>query len=158
MKWQDFAGEAPELAQVGRRRLETTGLALLGTLRKDGSPRISPIEPVFAGEHLLLGLLSSSHKAADLRRDPRCTLLSVVTDPDGSEGEFRLHGRAVVCEPDEREAAPRAWWRARDATAAVVVWIDIGAAAHVSWDLESGQMTVVRWDRDQGSQTDVRPY
>src|SRR5439155_11987857 len=52
VSWRAFAAGAPALAPVARTRLEDTGVALLGTIRRDGSPRISPIGPVFAEDDL----------------------------------------------------------------------------------------------------------
>lgn len=68
--------------------LDATGVALLGTLRLDGSPRISPIEPYLADGQLLIGAMAWSQKAADLRRDPRHVLHSAVTGPHNGEGEL----------------------------------------------------------------------
>jgi hypothetical protein len=41
--WGDLEGAAPEIARLGKERLESARVALLATLRKDGSPRISPV-------------------------------------------------------------------------------------------------------------------
>ena len=41
MNWAEFAEAAPELAEFGRERLEKHDLLLLGTIRNDGSARIS---------------------------------------------------------------------------------------------------------------------
>ena len=41
MSWQALETDAPELAREGRARFEATGVALLGTIRVDGTPRIS---------------------------------------------------------------------------------------------------------------------
>jgi hypothetical protein len=38
--------EAPELARQVRERFDATGLSLVATLRSDGWPRISPVEPL----------------------------------------------------------------------------------------------------------------
>ena len=72
---------APEIARLGMAQLNAAHVALLGTLRRDGSPRISPIEPYLAGGQLLIGAIARSAKAGDLRRDPRYVLHSVVTGP-----------------------------------------------------------------------------
>jgi len=45
LDYRDVEQGAPELARLGRARLDATRLAMLGTLRRDGSPRISPVEP-----------------------------------------------------------------------------------------------------------------
>jgi hypothetical protein len=102
--WSEFAAAAPELAALGLDRFERTGLALVGTIRKDGSPRISPVEPFLIDGQLYLGMMWQSKKALDLGRDPRCVVHSVVSDKAGTEGDFKLYGRAIaVTNPTERE-------------------------------------------------------
>src|SRR5207237_6827688 len=91
--WDAFAEEAPELARLGRERFERTGVCLIGTLRADGSPRISPIEPYVVRGELLLGMMWQSRKARDLLRDPRIVVHSAVSNKDGTEGDFKLYGR-----------------------------------------------------------------
>jgi hypothetical protein len=65
--WQDVELGAPELARLGVARLASARVALLGTLRRDGSPRISPIEPCLAEGQLLIGAMAWTGKAGDLR-------------------------------------------------------------------------------------------
>ena len=104
MKWSELTAASPQLAAIGRERIDHVGLILLGTLRRDGYPRISPVEPVFVGGELELGMIWQSKKALDLLRDPRCTVHSVVADRNGAEGEFKAWGRAQdVRDPAERE-------------------------------------------------------
>ena len=43
---------------------------LVGTIRKDGTPRISPNEPDFAVGRLFVSMMWRSKKALDLLRDP----------------------------------------------------------------------------------------
>ena len=95
MRWDEFADACPEIAALGEERLRKNELCLVGTLRQDGSPRISPCEPDFAAGHLLLGMMWQSRKALDLLRDPRCVIHSCVSDRMGSEGDFKLYGRAI---------------------------------------------------------------
>ncbi len=45
MIWTEFEASAPEMAAFGREQFEQRGVALIGTLRRDGSPRISLVEP-----------------------------------------------------------------------------------------------------------------
>src|SRR5919198_4629825 len=116
MRWEEFAAAAPELAELGRERLVRTNLCLVGTLRRDGSPRISPVEPYIVDGELLLGMMWQSRKALDLLRDPRVVVHSVVSDRDGTEGDFKLYGQAVdVQDPARREAYA-------DATEARIDW------------------------------------
>ena len=93
--WETFAGQAPELAAAVRGRFEAHGLVLLATLRRDGSPRISPIEAFFGAGELWLGMMEPSRKATDLERDPRLALHSATTDKEVRAGDAKISGRAV---------------------------------------------------------------
>jgi hypothetical protein len=88
MIWRDFEAAAPELARLGTERLDGAGVALLGTLRRSGAPRISPIETFRAAGHLRFGVITWSGKAQDLARDPRCAVHSATSSPDAGEGEL----------------------------------------------------------------------
>ena len=101
--WGQFAERAPELAALGEGQLARTGLALVGTLRRDGWPRISPVEPFIVDGNLYLGMMWRWRKALDLLRDPRCVVHSTVVDRKGSEGEFKVYSHAVeITDLDER--------------------------------------------------------
>ena len=113
MRWEEFAAACPELAKLGEDRLRARELCLLGTLRRNGHPRISPCEPDFVDGDLMLGMMWRSPKALDLRRDPRCVVHSVVSNRSGEEGDFKLYGRAVELHEPERRAAYRATIKAR---------------------------------------------
>ena len=103
MDWEEFKRADPELAALGEERIEATGLVLLGTLRKNGFPRISPVEPLLTMGRLYLGMMWQSRKALDLLRVPRCTVHTTVSDRHGSEGEFKLYGRGLeVRDPEKR--------------------------------------------------------
>jgi hypothetical protein len=109
--WDELAKEAPGVAAVAERRLTVTGLAMLGTLRKDGFPRISPVEPLVDGDRLVLhegrpvfGMMWRSTKALDLQRDPRFTLHTATADKELTDGDAKAWGTmAEVTEPDEVE-------------------------------------------------------
>ncbi len=94
--WAEFGAGAPELAARGLARFDVTGLSLIGTLRRDGSPRISAVEPFVFDGQLALGMMWQSMKALDLQRDPRCVVHSTISNKDGTEGEFKVYGRAVA--------------------------------------------------------------
>jgi nitroimidazol reductase NimA-like FMN-containing flavoprotein (pyridoxamine 5'-phosphate oxidase superfamily) len=93
--WQDLRAAAPGLADHARARFDAHGLGFLATLRRDGSPRITGIEPFFLGEHLWIGMMPGSRKLADVRRDPRVALHSASIDPQVTEGDVRVSGRLV---------------------------------------------------------------
>ncbi|MGD9932606.1 MAG: pyridoxamine 5'-phosphate oxidase family protein [Dehalococcoidia bacterium] len=101
--WNEFTAAAPILARFGLERMDRTGMVMMGTLRKDGSPRVTPIEYfLFEGE-LNLGGMWQSKKMLDLVRDPRCALHSATSDKNGTQGDFKLSGRAVVPHDDAEE-------------------------------------------------------
>ncbi|MCU1495176.1 MAG: pyridoxamine 5-phosphate oxidase-related FMN-binding protein [Acidimicrobiaceae bacterium] len=104
VSWIEFATAAPDLAAETLERFERTGLSLVGSIRLDGFPRISPVEPVFAGGQLYLGMMYRSTKALDLYREPRCVVHSTVSSRHGTDGETKVYGRARPIEdPDERD-------------------------------------------------------
>jgi pyridoxamine 5'-phosphate oxidase-like protein len=156
MNWSEFESAAPELASAAKTRLEATRLVLLGTIRADGSPRISPIEPYFTPKELLLGAMTRSLKVRDLERDPRCVLHSPISHPDAGEPEFKLYGTMVAA--TDREARTDAWWMSRPTEAARVFAFRIDEAAAVAWDLEHGEMTVTRWSTRSGLEEAKRSY
>ena len=77
------------------KRVFASGVAYLGTLRPDGSPRVHPVTPII-GEHLFLFMEPTSPKGKDLQRDPRYTLHCSVANSDGGAGEFYVRGRATL--------------------------------------------------------------
>jgi Pyridoxamine 5'-phosphate oxidase len=139
-------------------RLDATRVALLGTLRQDGSPRISPIEPYLADGQLLIGAMAWSQKAADLRRDPRYVLHSAVTGPDNGEGELKLYGLAAEAAEELRLAAAEAWWSSWPADRAIVFALHIDQAVFISWDTGQGVMTVELWSPRGGYRQNSRTY
>ncbi|MGE0883628.1 MAG: pyridoxamine 5'-phosphate oxidase family protein [Blastocatellales bacterium] len=104
MNWSEFKFAAPDLAGTAEKLFDRTGAILIGTLRRDGSPRISPVEHLIAGSDLYLGMMPESLKAQDLLRDPRCTIHNIISDKNAVEGEFKLHGTAKnVLDAAERQ-------------------------------------------------------
>ena len=100
--WQDFAADAPELAQRVRTAFTVRRHATMATLRRDGSPRISGTDVRFddATGELRLGSMPNARKAQDLQRDPRVALHSPTVDPPPGDdpawpGEAKLAGTAV---------------------------------------------------------------
>lgn len=153
MDWKSFAKACPEIAAGAEERLRNDQLAMLGTLRRDGTPRISPCEVDFAEDHLFLGMMWQSPKALDLFRDPRVVVHSVTCNKDGTDGEVKLYGRAV----EITEASLRAVFR--KAITARIDWapdepnyhlfsLDIERAAYVVFG--GGEEKVMVWDPRAG--------
>ena len=141
MIWEEFKANAPEIAALGEERFNRTDLVLLATLRKNGWPRISPVEVIIVDGHLFLGMMWRSMKALDLQRDPRCTVHSTVSNKDGSEGEVKLYGNALEIHSLDLRS------RFCDAVFAKIGWrpeepefhlfsIDIETAAYVGFEFE----------------------
>ncbi|MEQ8674724.1 MAG: hypothetical protein RLP44_27245 [Aggregatilineales bacterium] len=105
--WKTFAEIAPDMAAFGTDRFRN-GVAYLGTLRADGSPRVHPVTPII-GDELFLFMEPTSPKGKDLQRDARYTLHCSVEDSSGGGGEFYVRGRAFLADdPLTRENAVQA--------------------------------------------------
>jgi hypothetical protein len=157
--WRDLEQGAPELARLGLSRLHAARVAFLGTVRRDGSARISPIEPYLIDGQVLIGAMAWSRKVDDLRRDPRYILHSAITDPDSAEGELKLHGVAVELGEDLRPTPADAWWSTWPADRSVVFALHITQAMFVEWDTGApGLMTTHRWSRQSGYSKTHRNY
>lgn len=155
--WQEVEHAAPAIARLGAARLDAMGLAMLGTLRRDGSPRISPVEPCIAGGQLLIGVMAWSAKARDLQRDPRYVLHSVVTSPDSGDEELKLYGSAAIASHPIATAAAGAWWLTHP-DRAIVFRLGIHQAVFIVWDTANGLMTIHRWSPRDGYRQSGRAY
>ena len=142
MRWDEFTAACPEIASLGEERLRARELCLLGTLRKNGYPRISPVEPEFVDGGLMLGMMWQSPKALDLRRDPRCVVHSVVSDRQGTEGDFKLYAQARdVQEPGLRQ-------RYRETIKARIDWEPAEPSFHLfALDVDSAGFVIFGKDR-----------
>ena len=101
--WQQFAADAPQVADPVRARLQSAPHHVLGTLRRDGSPRLSGSEIFWQGPDLLIGSMAGAVKAQDLRRDPRFSLHAHPADQDLDGGDAKLSGRAVELSGQRRQ-------------------------------------------------------
>ena len=91
--WDQFASAAPRIAEVFSHRHRAAGsLCFLGTLRPDGFPRISPMEPRFFEGQLWIGGMPGTAKFGDLVRDPRFSLHTATIDPEVKDGDAKVWG------------------------------------------------------------------
>lgn len=145
LTWEELGQAAPEITSRGRQLLEKFQFVLVGTLTKDGSPRINPCEAYVIDGHLLLNMMPRSLKALDLLRDPRVYVHAPVTAKEGSP-EFKLAGRAEVVEDESlRKKLDDLFWEMiqwRPAPDSHYFEVLAGRAAWVSYD--TGQ-TSIRW-------------
>ncbi len=150
MRWSELAELQSELVECGRHRLLDPGVVLIATIRRDGSPRISPVEPFVLDGELLLSMLLGSTKARDLLRDPRLLVHSVVTSRDGRAGEYKLRGTA------RPRTDPELQRRYSAAVAESLGWrpvpgrfhlfaVDIDDISYLRYDDATGDQFVTRW-------------
>ena len=105
LTWEQFEREAPEMASFGARRASER-VMYIGTVRRNGYPRVHPFTPFVSSGHLFAFMEPTSPKAHDLERDGRYTIHSLVKDWNGSDGEFSITGRAIpVKDPKARSLA-----------------------------------------------------
>ncbi len=158
MRWDEFADACPEIADPAAQRFHAQELCMLGTLRADGSPRISPCELDFTAGHLILGMMWQSRKALDLLRDPRCVLHTCTTDRMGTEGDAKIYARAV----DVQDQGLRTTYRetvkeridwAPDEPNFHAFSIHVESAGFISF---AEPKTVIAWDPSRG--TRVLPF
>jgi len=82
------------MARFGVQRMSER-VMYIGTVRKDGYPRVHPITPFVSSGHLFAFMEPTSPKGHDLRRDGRFVIHSLVKDMHGTDGEFSITGRAT---------------------------------------------------------------
>ena len=152
IRWGAFEVEAPEVEARARELIERSRYLLAGTIRRDGTPRISPVEAHLVRGHLVLALEAGTHKVADVRRDPRIVLDAPIADPHDPGAELKIRGRAVPVDDDQLWEAvaetidqasgwrPPADWH--------VVTIDLDDVAHIAWN--EGPMARDRWRPGRG--------
>jgi hypothetical protein len=92
---------APSIAAFAADRLEATGLCLVATTRRDGWPRVSPMELSVHEGRLYVGSMPNAVKARDLQRDPRCCIITPLADKDDLAGEVKLFCLAREIEADD---------------------------------------------------------
>jgi hypothetical protein len=141
VRWSEMEEAQPRLGELSRERLIGPGVVLVGTVRRDGTPRISPVEPYLLDGELWLSMLWQSTKARDLLRDPRILVHSVITGRDGTEGEVKLRGTARA---EEDLAVQR---RYADAVTADLGWNPQPGRFHL-FAVDIGEVVLIRYDPD----------
>ena len=152
MRWGEFERHAGRLAELGRERLGNPGVVLVATVRADGSPRLSPVEPLFWDGDLWLSMGWKTRKAADLGRDPRVLVHSIVTTRDGTNGEYKVRGTAIadldagVHEQYANEVEARLGWKPEPGRFHLFR-IDVTDVTFIRWDDATNDQYVTRWPK-----------
>ncbi|GLY81392.1 hypothetical protein [Actinoallomurus iriomotensis] len=139
----------PALGAVAHDELIRPGALLVGTTRRDGTPRISGAEPLVMDGDLWLSMMSASTKARDLHRDRRILLHSIITGPEPAP-ELKLRGSV------REETSPPTLRRYADAVASRLGWqpvvgrftlfsVDIDEITYIAYDPETSGQHVARW-------------
>jgi len=153
MKWQEFKASAPKLGTLAQEAFDDQHVAILGSIRSDGRPRISPCEVYFTDGELLLGMMPNSKKVADLRRDPRITVVNGQEHREPKFGDVKIYGSArEISDADVRQ-------RFRDQQYALIGWrpplhaplfaVDVETASYMSFG--SGRR-YLRWSPERGEE------
>ena len=117
MRWSSIQERHPRLARAGRQRLIEPGVVLVATIRRDGTPRLSPVEPFLLDGELWLSMMPASTKVRDLDRDldieealwPQSSRRSVIVMDEEArrralykQMEGRQRAARQSCTPDGR--------------------------------------------------------
>jgi hypothetical protein len=157
VEWKEFVEEAPRIAEVFLRRHTATGnLCMLATLRSDGYPRISPMEPrIFDGRLLLIGMPNTT-KFRDLGRDSRFSLHTATVDTYVGDGDAKVWGdaRNVQDEALHKRFADHLFAESgfdlRGQAFDPFYVADIGGASSV--EFKDGQLTITIWKPGEAEQ------
>ena len=158
MQWGEFEKTAPEVAGSARQLIERWGFLIAGTIRRDGTPRMSPVEGHFVAGELMLVMIKGSLKARDLLRDPRIVLNAPVTNAGDPGAELKVRGHVGAVDAEQRRTTAEAvaaasGWRPPDD------WhffsVDVDDVAHILWT--DGAMDMTRWSARGGLQRELRP-
>lgn len=160
MRWDAFTEACAQIAEIASQRFAGDEVVMLGTIRADGSPRLSPCEVDIAAGRLLFGMMWHSRKAQDLLRDPRLLVHSIPQTRINPGGDVKLRGLAV----DERDPGVRETYR--EALLARIDWapdepefhcfsLDVGSAGYVRFSEDAFE--IWRWSPEAGLSKETRP-
>ncbi|WP_424185807.1 PPOX class F420-dependent oxidoreductase [Actinokineospora sp. G85] len=110
---------------IPRDLLAESTLGVLATLKADGMPQLSPVQPHYdrAAEQITISTTAATAKARNLLRDPRAAL--EVTSPDGLSWAT-AEGTATVVGPGDDPRGPE--------VEALVRYYRAAAGEHPDWD------------------------
>jgi general stress protein 26 len=149
VRWSEIRARQPALGAVTDRLLIEPGVLLAGTTRRDGTARISGVEPLVLDGDLWLSMMSGSAKARDLARDPRVVLNSVITSPS-PPAEIKVRGtvRAVTDrDRQERYAASvreQIGWQPVAGQFTLLI-VEVADVTYIGSEAGTGAQHVARW-------------
>ncbi|MFD9702685.1 pyridoxamine 5'-phosphate oxidase family protein [Lentzea sp. NPDC059081] len=149
--WAEFSAGQPEMAAFVEARFAADRHALIATLRRDGSPRISGVEPDFARGDLWAGMMPGSLKSRDLQRDPRFALHCTTTTASMTEGgDAKVSGTAEFWDDKSeylRELFERTGWQP-EASELDLFRFDVSEVVQMT--VEGDEMVILSWGEGRG--------
>lgn len=147
VSFRDIEQEAPDLAARAQAVISSTINAVLGTIRRDGTPRLSGIDPYFEDGELRIGSMADARKGQDLRRDPRVVVHSIPWESrrlrEGADhpgdADVKVTGAAVLVS----ESSDADLFRI-DVDSIVVISVDKDQLVIDRWSAADGRHTVRR--------------
>jgi hypothetical protein len=149
MRWSVIAARQPALGAVMDQLLIEPGVLLAGTSRRDGTARISGVEPLVLDGDLWLSMMTDSAKSRDLGRDPRVVLNSVITSPSPA-AEIKVRGTATAVTGQDRQERYAAAIREQIGWQPVVgqftlFIVEVTDVTYIGSELGTGAQHVARW-------------
>ncbi|MFD5826809.1 pyridoxamine 5'-phosphate oxidase family protein [Lentzea sp. NPDC060358] len=149
--WAQFTAEQPDMAAFVESRFAADRHALVATLRRDGSPRISGVEPDFSRGELWAGMMPGSLKSRDLQRDPRFALHCMsTTESMTNAGDAKISGTAELHADKELylvELFDRTGWRPEPAELDLFRF-DVHEVVQLT--VQGDEMVVLSWGEGRG--------
>lgn len=162
--WNDVHSIAPDLVERARTLFASTTNSVLATIRADGSPRVSGIDPWFTAGEMFIGFMPGSRKLADLQRDPRLAIHGIPWESrrvrdgadDPGEGDVKLTGSAVALDPASLAEAKTAFEAERgfEMPEGDMFRVDLSSLVLISVDGE--ELVIDRWTESAGHVTTRR--
>lgn len=141
--WADVERVAPQLAGRVLARFLCHPHHILGTLKADGSPRLSGINVMCSEGVLWFGSMPGAMKAADISRDPRIALHSAPLHESLEGGDVQISGSAVPL-----DASRVMQWRPETPADGVFFSVLIHSM-HVV-EVDGDNLVVTMWDNEHG--------
>lgn len=157
--WTEIEAGEPALAAQAKACFDAHLHKTLATLRRDGSPRISGIELIFAQGDVWFGSMPAALKARDLQRDPRYAVHSGSMDPPAWSGDAKLAGAAeevfdqAVLEKVMAEASAEAQQSEPKVEEMHLFRLGVGELVWTGLNEAGDKLVIDSWHRARGRRT-----
>ncbi|PSN82269.1 PPOX class F420-dependent enzyme [Candidatus Marsarchaeota G1 archaeon OSP_D] len=81
------------IEEKARKIIEGKNFGFLATIKRDGSPQITPVWVDHDGEHVLVNTTKNRAKTANAKRDPRVAL--AIVEHENPYSKVVIYGRVV---------------------------------------------------------------